>query len=731
MPVTVNSTEISPGIWEMTVEPVDVAVGETITIGWESGSSVTAAFTATTTSEADMVNGLNAAIADAITTAGADGRWETVSVSLMLSPDVGLIVEFGDALGSVMYAESDAGGGGPVATKLWVGDAIAVAQVTRVTPANVEIGDTFTLTVNGKAVTVTAAAATALSVSQSLKTAIEALTTVPEWREITPSIDGSTLLLTARTAGVPFTVTGSAGSGSTLGVSISQTRAAVAGTNQKQTFRVPQSAAGTFTITIGDQTTSGIAVGASAATVDTAVEGLSTIGSGNCTVTKTSDSNDDIYELEFNGSLAANTVATAIVELTSTKPLIRTTQAGATTGTPQNELQTVDCGNASFSFTLTLAGQTTASILPGDSAATMQTRLQDLSNVVSVSVTKTGSVFTIEFTDIDGSANQSQLTASDYSTSSTGVHRLTVSVASHVVRVDEQQTITLTGTPTGGTFTLTFDGQTTASIAYNASASTIDTALENLSNIGSGDLTVSGSAGGPWVVTFGGSLAGTDVALMTGNGASLTGGSGQSLTVASVTASSGPNHWDTASNWLPSGVPATGDHVRFEIGTTDCLYGLDQSAVTLASLHVAMTWTGQLGLPRVNTSGYLEYRTRELTAGITSLIVGTGSGSGPTKIAVNTGTVQTAITVRDSGGSSETGVPTVIWRGDHASSVITVQGGDFGSAWWSDESAEISSLTQLGGSVFLKNTTINDSLDTTNQDFRAYACTLGAKPLNA
>lgn len=45
-----------------------------------------------------------------------------------------------------------------------------------------------------------------------------------------------------------------------------------------------------------------------------------------------------------------------------------------------------------------------------------------------------------------------------------------------------------------GTFTLTYDGQTTASIAYNASISTVQTALLNLSNLYPGDVTVTGSA---------------------------------------------------------------------------------------------------------------------------------------------------------------------------------------------------------------------------------------------
>lgn len=41
---------------------------------------------------------------------------------------------------------------------------------------------------------------------------------------------------------------------------------------------------------------------------------------------------------------------------------------------------------------------------------------------------------------------------------------------------------------TSGTFTLTFNGQTTAAIAYNATAAQIQTALESLANIASGDI---------------------------------------------------------------------------------------------------------------------------------------------------------------------------------------------------------------------------------------------------
>ena len=57
---------------------------------------------------------------------------------------------------------------------------------------------------------------------------------------------------------------------------------------------------------------------------------------------------------------------------------------------------------------------------------------------------------------------------------------------------NEVQTITASGTWTSGTFTLTFQGQTTAPIAFDATAADIVTALNLLSNIDSGDVTATG-----------------------------------------------------------------------------------------------------------------------------------------------------------------------------------------------------------------------------------------------
>lgn len=68
------------------------------------------------------------------------------------------------------------------------------------------------------------------------------------------------------------------------------------------------------------------------------------------------------------------------------------------------------------------------------------------------------------------------------------------------------QTVTISGTPTGGTFALRYNGETTAALAYNAAAATVQSALEGLAGIGTGNAAVSGSAGGPYTVTLGGTL---------------------------------------------------------------------------------------------------------------------------------------------------------------------------------------------------------------------------------
>lgn len=95
---------------------------------------------------------------------------------------------------------------------------------------------------------------------------------------------------------------------------------------------------------------------------------------------------------------------------------------------------------------------------------------------------------------------------------------------------------------TGGTFTITFQGEATAAIAFNATAAAVKAALELLPGIALGDITVTGgpgSSGGatPYVIAFTqtGHFARQDAPAITTGAGSLTGGAG----TAAVTTTAG------------------------------------------------------------------------------------------------------------------------------------------------------------------------------------------------
>jgi hypothetical protein len=101
---------------------------------------------------------------------------------------------------------------------------------------------------------------------------------------------------------------------------------------------------------------------------------------------------------------------------------------------------------------------------------------------------------------------------------------------------NEVQTITITGTPTGGTFVLSFAGQVTAAIAYNAAAAAVQAALEALSTIGTGNVVCAGGAlpGTAVTATFQGKCAAIDQPMMTSI-SSLTGGTNPAIAITETT----------------------------------------------------------------------------------------------------------------------------------------------------------------------------------------------------
>lgn len=139
---------------------------------------------------------------------------------------------------------------------------------------------------------------------------------------------------------------------------------------------------------------------------------------------------------------------------------------------------------------------------------------------------------------------------------------------------NEVQTLTVTGTPTGGTFKLQFRGYRTASIAYNANAAAVQAALEAIGTIGTGGVVCAGGPlpGTPVTITFSNQLGFTNVPLVTVVDAAFTGGTTPVAAVATTTA--GVGLYDVKSGWLDLGPTLGGITVTHNNG--EQTYTVDQ-----------------------------------------------------------------------------------------------------------------------------------------------------------
>lgn len=127
-----------------------------------------------------------------------------------------------------------------------------------------------------------------------------------------------------------------------------------------------------------------------------------------------------------------------------------------------------------------------------------------------------------------------------------------------VCGTDEQQKVSITGAPTGGTFTLTFDGSTTAAVAYNATAADVAAALNALPSVKAAGVAASG---GPLpatavTVTF---AFGSDLPQMTADGSGLTGGTTPKVAVSTATDGTTPTRGGLPKTFNGGGVIGSAD----------------------------------------------------------------------------------------------------------------------------------------------------------------------------
>ena len=275
---------------------------------------------------------------------------------------------------------------------------------------------------------------------------------------------------------------------------------------------------GKFTITFDGQTTSEITVGANpddtAANIQTALEGLSKVGTGNVAVTW--DAVRQRYDIKFLGTLAARNhpqiTVTVSDKFDGINPVVTETTPGIDA---VSEVQKLNLGSAAGgSFKLTFDGETTGEIIveanPDDTATNIQTALESLSNigVGNVSVDANGDgTFSITFDETLGNADLLVIDQSNLTDGTGGaVSDATVEETTPGVDADSEVQELNLGGATKGTFTLTLGTDTTNSISVDAdaviTAQNIQTALESLSNIGVGNVSVVANGDGTFSVTF-------------------------------------------------------------------------------------------------------------------------------------------------------------------------------------------------------------------------------------
>lgn len=173
-----------------------------------------------------------------------------------------------------------------------------------------------------------------------------------------------------------------------------------------------------------------------------------------------------------------------------------------------------------------------------------------------------------------------------------------------------------------------------------------------------------------------------------------------------VTVPTGPNWWSEPTNWSTGAIPVSTDNVYLQDCTTDIKYGLGQGAVTLATLNIAGSYTGKIGLPNfTGPNGYYEYRAKELAISATVCNIGYGAGSSSGMIRINLGANACTLTVSNLASPAVTGYPALLIQGSHASNVAYFYKGRIGMAFFALDTANFPIINV--GSIDNPNSDVN------------------------
>jgi hypothetical protein len=264
--------------------------------------------------------------------------------------------------------------------------------------------------------------------------------------------------------------------------------------NETQALTVAATS-GSFTLSFGGATTANLSATATAAEVQAALNGLSTISAGAGSVAVSGGpgnaSGSAPYLITFNGGPLAH----ANVEQ------ITAANVSLAGGSPSSSVSTATQNEGAIGFEICAAGDTCKAGEFGSLGGA-------LSNPQGIAINQeTGNLY----------VSGSNLRVDEFSASGAFIAAFGKEVvASGPGKVSATSAVqTLTVTATGGNYTLSFGGKTTAELAFNASAATIQSALTGLTSIGAGNATVTETGAGVFKITFAGALANNPEPLIT------------------------------------------------------------------------------------------------------------------------------------------------------------------------------------------------------------------------
>jgi hypothetical protein len=213
-----------------------------------------------------------------------------------------------------------------------------------------------------------------------------------------------------------------------------------------------------------------------------------------------------------------------------------------------NEVQKITVKAKKGKFNVSFDGETATGVKFNATKEELQAALEGLSNIVPGDVAVTGgpgdeagtAPYVITFGGQYAGTNVPVLTtdATDLEEGAETAAVTTSTGGSAEVKLDEVQKITVKATE--GKWTVTFNGEETSELAFDITKEALQTALEALSNVASGDIVVTGGPGdstgsAPYVLTMGGQYADDSGFSIAVTNISLKGGAG-TVSVTTTTA---------------------------------------------------------------------------------------------------------------------------------------------------------------------------------------------------